>query len=254
MYCSNCGTQNEDNNEFCLSCGQPLKPPLEKLKAKGEEIKVAIAAKSSELKETVAIKMQEADAMYKQGGNRFIIDGIIAILGGFALFGLLPMLAYELPLPELLRIVFRLLSYLAPIAGLVAGIYILAKQKSFKQIMQERNQAQEVSFEAGSTVPQPSTTQFQSSPSNSMSNMAKQNKIIKLTFTGGLIGLFAGNETGSLRNAIAAANKDRWKVVQIIPDNSGNILTIIGRLLLLMITIGFFTFNNGYYIIFEKEL
>ena len=42
MYCSNCGTKNEENSKFCTNCGKELKKVEEKKKTKKEEIKEQI--------------------------------------------------------------------------------------------------------------------------------------------------------------------------------------------------------------------
>ena len=79
------------------------------------------------------------------------------------------------------------------------------------------------------------------------------NKVVNVTLTGGIIGLFASSPQNSLNNAIKRENTNGWRVVQIIPADSGNIFLYIFRLLLLVITLFLFTTANGYYIIMEKK-
>ena len=79
------------------------------------------------------------------------------------------------------------------------------------------------------------------------------NKVVNVTLTGGIIGLFASSPQNSLNNTIKRENANGWRVVQIIPADSGNIFLYIFRLLLLIITLFIFTTVNGYYVIMEKK-
>ena len=79
------------------------------------------------------------------------------------------------------------------------------------------------------------------------------NKIINVTMTGGIIGLFASSPQSSLNDAIKRENANGWRVIQVIPADSGNIFLYIFRLLLLVITLFLFTTANGYYVIMEKK-
>jgi hypothetical protein len=79
------------------------------------------------------------------------------------------------------------------------------------------------------------------------------NKVVNVTLTGGIIGLFASSPQNSLNNTIKRENANGWRVVQIIPADSGNIFLYIFRLLLLIITLFLFTTANGYYVIMEKK-
>ncbi len=79
------------------------------------------------------------------------------------------------------------------------------------------------------------------------------NKVINVTLTGGIIGLFISSPQSSLNNRIKNENANGWRVVQIIPADSGNIFLIIFRLLLLVLTLFLYTTTNGYYVIMEKK-
>lgn len=78
------------------------------------------------------------------------------------------------------------------------------------------------------------------------------NKVVNVTLTGGLIGLFTASPQSSLNNRIKKENANGWRVVQVIPADSGNIFLYIFRLLLLVITLFLFTTANGYYVVLEK--
>lgn len=80
-----------------------------------------------------------------------------------------------------------------------------------------------------------------------------KNKVVNVTLAGGLIGLFAGSPANALNKRIIKENQEGWKVVQVIPAATGNILVYLLRLILLTITLLFYTTSNGYYIVLEKQ-
>lgn len=79
------------------------------------------------------------------------------------------------------------------------------------------------------------------------------NKIVNVEMTGGLIGLFMHEPASKLSQVIARHNQEGWKVVQVIPSSSGNILLIVRRILFLILTLLLYTTANGYYIVFERS-
>lgn len=87
---------------------------------------------------------------------------------------------------------------------------------------------------------------------NVIENVDSHNKIINITLIGGIIGIFSSSPINRLNNAINKENQNGWRVVQIIPSESGNIFLWIFRLLLLLITLFLYTEANGYYVILEK--
>jgi len=78
------------------------------------------------------------------------------------------------------------------------------------------------------------------------------NKVVNVTLVGGLIGLFTSSPQSSLNNQISKENAKGWRVIQIIPADSGNVFLFIFRLLLLVFTLFLFTTANGYYVVMEK--
>ena len=79
------------------------------------------------------------------------------------------------------------------------------------------------------------------------------NKVVNIALTGGLIGLFSSSPQNSLNKIIKKENDNGWRVIQVIPSESGNIFLIIFRLLLLCLTLFLYTTVNGYYIIMERK-
>ncbi len=84
-------------------------------------------------------------------------------------------------------------------------------------------------------------------------NLTNTNKVVNVTLTGGIIGLIGASPQNSLNGRIKKENANGWKVIQIIPSASGNILLMILRLLFLVCTLFFYTTSNGYYVIMEKK-
>lgn len=82
----------------------------------------------------------------------------------------------------------------------------------------------------------------------------KISKVITVNLMGGIIGFLASSPKKELNQAIQRHNANGWRVVQIIPADSGNFFLILLRILLLLVTFFLFTFSNGYYIVLEKEV
>ena len=82
--------------------------------------------------------------------------------------------------------------------------------------------------------------------------MVKQNKVVTVSLTGGIIGAFGSSPNKRLNEEIRTANAQGWRVVQIIPAASGNLFLYLWRLILLCVTLLFYTTANGYYVVLEK--
>jgi hypothetical protein len=81
----------------------------------------------------------------------------------------------------------------------------------------------------------------------------KRNKIDEITYIGGLIGWLVVNPKATIDNRVAEANKAGWTVVNIISGGEQNALLRLLRIVVLVVTLGLFTFGDGVYVIFEKE-
>jgi len=80
----------------------------------------------------------------------------------------------------------------------------------------------------------------------------QHNKILNVTLIGGIIGLLADSPKNALNRSIKKANKEGWRVVQVIPAQSGNIFLYILRILILILTLFLYTPATGYYVILER--
>ena len=79
----------------------------------------------------------------------------------------------------------------------------------------------------------------------------KDNKVIRINFAGGLLGLVFGSHRGKLQKSIEEENRQGWNYVDCIPDNP-NLLLLLLRFILLIVTLGLWTIGIGYILIFEK--
>ncbi len=81
--------------------------------------------------------------------------------------------------------------------------------------------------------------------------MQRINKVVRVNFAGGLLGIFAGSSRGKIEKVILAENSDGWNFVEFIPDQP-NLIILFLRALLLVCTIGLWTISTGYIFVFEK--
>jgi hypothetical protein len=83
--------------------------------------------------------------------------------------------------------------------------------------------------------------------------MQKTNKVVRISYAGGLLGLIFGSARGKLEALLKKHNDDGWNLAEIIPDNP-NLLIWILRMVILVLTLGLWTLSNGYLLILEKPV
>lgn len=159
--------------------------------------------------------------------------GIAFIVGGVLSIFILP---FILRLVGLYMISYYLTGYyiIYIIALVLVGLGI--------KTMMSGNSESETSEPSGQLSQTPDTT-----------NSTQTNKVVNVTLTGGIIGLLAASPQNSLNNRIKKENANGWRVIQVIPAASGNIFLVIFRLLILVLTLFFYTPVDGFYIIMEKK-
>ncbi|WP_304238613.1 hypothetical protein [Jiulongibacter sediminis] len=160
--------------------------------------------------------------------------GIGFIVGGVASFLILPRILYMIGLYFIPSFVFIIIALI--LIGL--GIKILVDKNQNNNEINDYSKNDQ-SLAETTTIQQP--------------NLPNTNKVVNVTLTGGIIGLIGDSPQNSLNRRIKKENSNGWKVIQIIPSASGNILLIILRLLILVCTLFFYTTSNGYYVIMEKK-
>jgi len=83
--------------------------------------------------------------------------------------------------------------------------------------------------------------------------MARKNKVTRISLIGGLIGAIATNPRKALEKEIEDGNQEGWNSIQIIPHRTTNLFIAILQLIVLVLTIGLFTWGGGYLVLFERE-
>lgn len=159
--------------------------------------------------------------------------GIAFIVGGVLSFFILP---YILQFVGLYMFYFYLQEYY--INTIIALILVGLGIKQFVNIK-------------GSEDPHSSE---QNNQVQDTSTQTQLNKVVNVTLTGGIIGLLGSSPQNALNNMIKKENASGWKVIQVIPADSGNIFLAILRLIILILTLFFFTTVNGYYVILERKI
>lgn len=159
--------------------------------------------------------------------------GIGFIIGGVASYLIIPSIFYMIGLYFIPSFIFIIIA----LALFGIGIKFLVENKS--------NTNEAIGDLGNDSVNVLDTTQN--------NNLTNTNKVVNVTLTGGIIGLIGDSPQNSLNRRIRKENANGWKVIQIIPSASGNILLIILRLLILICTLFFYTTANGYYVIMERK-
>lgn len=86
-----------------------------------------------------------------------------------------------------------------------------------------------------------------------MEGKMTENLIVRVALSGGLIGLLFTNPSRALQNVIDEHNKAGWRVHQILPHSTRNIFMMLLSLLVLVVTLGIWTFGAGYIILLERQ-
>jgi len=81
----------------------------------------------------------------------------------------------------------------------------------------------------------------------------KINKVVRISLSGGLIGAFGTNPRNALQQVIQKYNAVGWNCHQIIPHTTRNLFIMLLQVILLVITVGLWTFGAGYLLLFEKD-
>ena len=83
--------------------------------------------------------------------------------------------------------------------------------------------------------------------------MAKKNRVSRVTLMGGLIGALTTNPRKALEHEINKLNKEGWNAIYIDQHKTTNLFIWVLQILVLILTLGLFTWGGGYLVLFEKE-
>ncbi len=81
----------------------------------------------------------------------------------------------------------------------------------------------------------------------------KKNKVSRISLMGGLIGVLITNPRQALEDEINRANEHGWNAIHIEPHRTTNLFIAILQFVVLIVTIGLFTWGGGYIVLFEKD-
>jgi len=81
----------------------------------------------------------------------------------------------------------------------------------------------------------------------------KLNKIVRISLSGGIIGAIFTNPRKALDDILLKNNRDGWNAHQIMSHKSSNEFILLIQIIVLIMTLGLWTWGSGYFILFEKE-
>ena len=84
--------------------------------------------------------------------------------------------------------------------------------------------------------------------------MSKKNKVVRISLMGGLIGALTTNPRKAIEDAIDKENNEGWNAIHIEPHSTANLLVWVLQLVVLVCTLGLWTWGGGYMVLFEKEV
>ena len=84
--------------------------------------------------------------------------------------------------------------------------------------------------------------------------MAKKNKVVRISLSGGIIGMLFTNPRKALDDAIETGNEEGWNAIYFSEHKTSNLLIMLLQTIVLLVTLFLWTFGAGYMILFEKEV
>ena len=82
--------------------------------------------------------------------------------------------------------------------------------------------------------------------------MKKINKVERLTYSGGILGMLFGSTKGKMQDKITEMNNQGWNL-HFIHNDQPNLVIWTIRLLILLVTLGLWTIGSSEILVFEKE-
>lgn len=78
------------------------------------------------------------------------------------------------------------------------------------------------------------------------------NKVVRISYSGGLLGILFGSSRGKLEKVLTEHNRDGWNLAEVVSDNP-NVLIWLVRLVLLFLTLGLWTLSTGQLLVLERR-
>ncbi|MDR3210402.1 MAG: hypothetical protein LBU79_00605 [Planctomycetota bacterium] len=83
--------------------------------------------------------------------------------------------------------------------------------------------------------------------------MAKESLVARISLAGGLVGAVGTNPRKAIQDKVDELAPAGWYCHQILPHATRNILVIFVQLLILLCTLGIWTFGSGYLLLFHRD-
>jgi len=80
----------------------------------------------------------------------------------------------------------------------------------------------------------------------------RSNKVVRVALSGGLVGLLGTNPAYAIENVISVWNDKGYHCRQILPHETRNFIAKLFQIIVLILTIGIWTFGAGYILLLEK--
>ena len=82
--------------------------------------------------------------------------------------------------------------------------------------------------------------------------MSKVNTVVRIAYSGGLLGLIFGSSKGKLNGKIEEMNQ-RGRNIHFVHSDQPNILIWLLRFIILILTLGLWTIGNSELLVFGKD-
>ena len=79
------------------------------------------------------------------------------------------------------------------------------------------------------------------------------NKVVRVSLSGGLIGLLFTNPRAALQRRIQEENENGWTATHLDVHSDRNVLVWLLQLIVLVLTLFLWTWGAGYLVLFERE-
>lgn len=83
--------------------------------------------------------------------------------------------------------------------------------------------------------------------------MEKKNRIVRIALMGGLLGAILTNPRKALEDEIDTANQQGWNAIHIEPHRTTNLFIWVIQILVLLLTLGLWTWGAGYLVLLERD-
>ena len=84
--------------------------------------------------------------------------------------------------------------------------------------------------------------------------MAKKNRVLRISLMGGLLSAIFTNPRKALEDEIDSANQQGWNAIHIEAHVTTNLFIWLMQMLVLLLTLGLWTWGAGYLVLLERDV